>query len=89
VLAMLFENGIGQANPMGNNPTVMLQKSTNAGRAWGIERWRHTGALGNYQTRTRWMNLGSGRDLAARVVVTDPIPWRIADALVNPRDEAR
>lgn len=87
VLEVVFENGLGLAVGQGSDPTVMLQKSKTAGRTWGTERWRHAGRGGDFKPRVRWMQLGSGRDLAVKLVVTDPIPWRVADALINPSDE--
>lgn len=75
-----LEVGLGLATGQGSDPTLMLQVSHDAGKTWGPERWISAGAMGKYKTRTRWGKLGSGRDQVVRVIVSDPVPWRIVGA---------
>lgn len=74
------EVGLGLASGQGRDPTLMLQVSDDGGKTWGSERWRSAGAQGAYTTRVIWNRCGASRDRVYRLVVTDPVPWRIASA---------
>lgn len=85
-LELYFENGLGLPVGQGSNPVAILQKSKNGGRTFGNERVRHVGKIGQYKPRCRFTRLGGGRDLGFRLVVSDPIPWRLIDVLLNEPD---
>lgn len=56
---------------LGRAATVALQVSRDGGFTWEPQVFRSMGALGNYGTRAVWDALGSGYEMAFRVVVTD------------------
>lgn len=72
-----LETGIGTvATPA---PQVMLQWSVDGGHLWSNEHWVTAGAVGAYRMRAIWRRIGVSRDRIFRVVVTDPVPWRLLD----------
>ena len=64
-------------------PQICLQWSDNAGRSWSNEHWVDFGQEGEYLRRARWSRLGRSRHRIYRVIMTDPVPWRFADAYLN------
>lgn len=75
--------GVGLVSGQGEDPQVMLQYSDDGGLNWSDELWRSAGKIGEYSTRVRWDRLGQARRRLFRVVVTDPIPWRITGAYLD------
>ena len=77
--------GIGRvgASAQGYDPQIMMQVSGDGGETWSSERWRSAGKLGEYQHRAQWWRCGSGRNVIISVAMTDPVPWRIVDAIVE------
>lgn len=82
-LELYLQTGLGTATGQGSDPQIMVEKSPNAGQTYGNIRTVSAGLQGQYGKRARLLKFGSGRDQAIRVTVTDPIPWRISNALVN------
>lgn len=74
------QTGLGVSSGQGSDPTMMLQVSRDEGKTWGHEHWRSAGPQGKYGRRVRWTKLGSGRGIVVRLVVSDPIPWRLIGA---------
>jgi hypothetical protein len=79
---VLLEPGLGLVSGQGSDPQVALQTSNDGGKTWGSERQRSAGAIGQYGTRVRWLRCGSawGWNRVFRVIMTDPIPWRVIGA---------
>ena len=75
--------GLVGASAQGHDPQIMMQMSTDGGETWSAERWRSAGKLGEYQHRAQWWRCGSGRNVIISVAMTDPVPWRIVDAIVD------
>ncbi len=73
----------GAGNPRG--PQVMLRWSDDGARTWSNEYWTSAGQAGEYRKRVYWNRLGQARDRVYEMVVTDPIPWRIANAYLKAR----
>ena len=71
------------SSDQGYDPQIMMQLSTDGGETWSEERWRSAGKLGEYQHRAQWWRCGSGRNVIIAVAMTDPVPWRIVDAIVE------
>ena len=70
-----METGVGtSAYP---NPKVMLQWSDDGGHTWSRERWESAGSMGTFGKQVTWNRLGRSRDRVFRVVVSDPVPWRL------------
>lgn len=86
-IELLAEVGVGQANDPGANPMIGLEISVDGGQTWGRQRWQALGRQGQYEIRPRWQANGSGRKVAFRVTVTDPVFVRIFGLLVDLRGE--
>lgn len=67
------------------DPIVEMRMSRDAGQTWGA--WRETalGEQGNYRHRIMWKACGmaSQPGFLAEFRVTDPVPFRASDVLVN------
>lgn len=86
-IELLVETGVGNTNDPGMNPQVGLEISRDGGQTWGRQRLRALGRQGQYSIRVRWQANGSGRKLAFRVTVSDPVYVRIMGLLIELRDE--
>lgn len=84
---LLMETGIGVSDDtaQGYNPQVTLRVSRDGGRTWGNERSVSAGKQGEYWRRVIFRMLGMGRDFVLEVSVSDPVPWRISEALLDAR----
>lgn len=83
-LVIDVEPGLGTNAGQGVNPIITLQISKDNGKTWGKELSRTAGRQGDYPHRAIFNRLGDARDWIFRVVVSDPIHWRIARALYEP-----
>lgn len=82
---LVMDVGIGLNTGQGSNPMVMLQVSRDGGKVFGNERWTSAGKMGAFGTRVMWKMLGQARNFVPRVMVTDPVPFKICDALIDAR----
>ena len=73
------ERGVGQTSGQGVDPQIGLRMSRDGGFTWGASRMRTMGAIGEYGTRIRWEQCGSGRDVVPELWTTDPAPSRWFD----------
>ena len=66
-------------------PVVEMRLSRDAGQTWGEFRGVSLGARGNYRTRVQWRACGmaSQPGLLAEFRVSDPVPFRVSDVLLN------
>lgn len=78
-----MEVGVGLVTGQGSNPQIMMQYSKDGGNTWSNELWRDIGKIGEYSTRVVWRQLGEGRSLTIRVVVSDPVFVEINEAYLN------
>ena len=78
-----METGIGLATGQGSDPQVMLRWSDDGGETWSNEHWRSAGKIGVYKARVLWNRLGSSRDRVYEITMSDPVPWRIIDAMIR------
>ena len=67
------------------NPQVEMAISRDAGQTFGAYRATSLGAQGNYRTKVQWRACGmaSQPGFLAEFRVSDPVPWRVSDCLVN------
>lgn len=67
------------------NPTVEMRLSRDAGRTWGAWRGVSLGEQGDYRQKVQWRNCGmaSQPGFLAEFRVTDPVPLRVSDVVVN------
>lgn len=77
------ERGVGQTSGQGVDPLVGLRVSNDGGMTWGASRMRSMGPIGEYTTRVRWDQCGSGRDRVWELWTTDPAPSRWFDFYVE------
>lgn len=66
--------------PVGQqDPSIMMRYSGDRGMTWSLEEWAATGGNYSYETRTRWVGLGSAFGLALwfKVVASQFISWRM------------
>jgi hypothetical protein len=78
-----LEVGLGLISGQGIDPQVMLRWSNDGGKTFGNEHWQTAGQMGAYKTRVFWTRLGRARDRVYELVMTDPVPWRIARAFLD------
>lgn len=88
-----FQTGLGpqppllDANQNPRDPYAMFSYSRDFGQTWGPERMIPCGQAGNYGMRAVDRRIGKFRSWTPKVTVSDPIPWRIADAYYNPTEQ--
>lgn len=82
-IELLAEVGLGLTTGQGENPQAALQMSNDGGKTFGAEIFRSAGALGNYGVRIEWLRLGAARKRVFQFVFSDPIPWRILNAIID------
>ena len=67
------------------NPTIEMSRSLDAGRTWG--RWRgiSLGEQGQYRQKVQWTACGMAGQPGwlSEFRVTDPVPVRVSDVLIN------
>jgi len=84
VVRLDIEAGVGLAVGQGSNPQIGMQVSRDNGKTWGPQMWKTMGAVGEYRTRCEWRRLGTARFATFRFAISDPVPFTIVDACVNP-----
>lgn len=82
-IAVDLETGLGLTSGQGSDPQVMLSLSRDGGKTFGSERMRSAGKTGEYGKRLIWNRNGMAQRLVARLVMTDPVPWRILNAYLS------
>lgn len=80
------EVGVGTTSGQGSNPQIGLEVSRDNGKTWGPQMWRTLGVKGDYGFRVEWRRLGTSYNFVFRLTVTDPVPWVLVSASVNPED---
>lgn len=90
-----FEMGMGPQPPLldgqGNprDPYAAFSYSEDFGKTWSAERMIPCGQAGQFNRVAIDRRLGSWRNWTPKVVVSDPIPWAIADAYTNGTQDQR
>jgi hypothetical protein len=74
-------DGVGQ----GTNPQVVMTLSNDSGHTYGNEHWASAGKIGQFSARVLYQQLGQARGYARAytLVMSDPIPWRVAQGFVD------
>ena len=78
-----IETGLGNPIPPGDNPHAIVQVSKDGGRTWCMERYVTLGKQGQYVMRAQEYQFGWARDWAFRLLITDPVPRRLAGAYLT------
>ena len=79
-----MEVGMGLTSGQGVDPQIALSISRDNGNTWGPDMWKAAGKIGEYATRVEWRRLGSPRVFTPKLRLTDPVPFCIVSASVNP-----
>ena len=74
---------MGLTTGQGSDPKVMLEKSDDGGLTWDALPDRPWGKRGQTERRAVWYSLGSARERVYRASVSDPVPVRVVDTLVE------
>lgn len=64
-------------------PQIMVSLSPDGGLTWGPEEWVEAGRVGEYQKQSILNNLGSYRNGALKIVVSDPVAWHLVSAFAT------
>jgi len=75
------ETGVGNSACLA--PSAMLSYTNDKGKTWTDATDRAIGAQGDVNTRVDWRRLGRSKQRAYRVVISDPVPVRVADAYLE------
>lgn len=84
-----LETGLGPIPPLldGNGdprePQLQLSWTGDNGHTWSNEHTLNCGAAGQYKRRAIRRRMGKDRTRSFKIVCTDPIPWRIAEAYLT------
>jgi len=79
-----LETGLGLPVGQGSDPQVMLRWSNDGAKTWSSEYKLSAGKIGEHGKRVVFRRLGMTRKTRVfEVSVTDPVPWRIADAEIE------
>lgn len=81
-----MEVGDGVAVGQGSNPQICLSVSRDNGRTYGSEMWRTLGPVGDYGLTVDWDCLGTARNFVFKLLMTDPVPFCLVSATINPDD---
>ena len=81
-----IQTGVGLVSGQGSNPMIGLSVSRDNGNTWGPQMWKPLGKIGEYLTRVEWRKLGTPREASFKITLTDPIPFTIISACINPDD---
>lgn len=87
-LEVVFESGLGTISGAGSDPQVMMASSDDGGKRYLPERKASAGKIGEYPKRVRFWRMGTPRNRTHKIIVSDPIPWRLIDGFIN-NDVAR
>lgn len=68
-----------------DDPTVEMRISRDAARTWGNWRGVSLGTQGDYRQKVQWRGCGQASypGFVAEFRVTDPVPFRVSDVLIN------
>jgi hypothetical protein len=77
---------VGDATIAVQNPQVTLQVSRDNGRTYGAEMFHPPGPVGNYINTVEWDRIGSSRNFVFKLRLTDPVPFVLINAIINPDD---
>lgn len=84
-LRLFLEPGLASQSGQGSNPAVALRYSDTGGKTWSNELTRTAGTVGQYKRIVEWNRLGRSRyPRVYELVMTDPAPWRVLGAWLNP-----
>jgi hypothetical protein len=82
-----MEVGSGTATGQGSNPQIGLSVSRDNGKTWGAQMWKTMGAIGQFRTRVEWRRLGTARAFTFKLTCTDPVPFVVVSATLNPESD--
>ena len=81
---MDVETGESSASVL--NPELAVEVSRDNGRTWGAPLSHPLGPAGVYWRYPNFARLGTARNFVFRVTVSDPVPFTLVSACINPDD---
>lgn len=85
-LQIKFEAATALVTGQGDDPTIMLQHSTDGGKSWGKEMWRTIGRVGQYKHRCKWNKLRFGRSHVFKIRCSDAVYKVLLGAVLEYED---
>lgn len=82
-LELFLEQGQGLLTGQGADPQIMISISRDGGFTWEPEETVSAGSVGEYQKQSILNNLGSYRNGALKIVVSDPVAWHLCAAFAD------
>lgn len=83
-LSLWMNTGVGiDGDQQGSNPVAQLAISTDGGRTYSNEIPQLIGEIGAYETEIMWNQLGWGRSIVFKLIISDPIFIGIAGAYLQ------
>ena len=76
---------VGQGSVSVPRPQIGLSVSRDNGNTYGAEMMRDIGPVGTYSTAVDWTRLGVSRTFVFKWFVSDPFPFTLMNAMVNPK----
>ena len=69
--------GVGLITGQGSDPQVMMRYSPDGGHTWSSELWTTLGAIGEFNTKPVWNNLGDSRNMVLEYSCSDPVKFNL------------
>jgi hypothetical protein len=80
---IFIESGLGTISGAGSDPILTMATSDDGGHTFLPERRGSAGKIGEYMKRIQFWRGGLPRNRVHKIVVSDPIPWRLIDGFIN------
>ena len=77
---------VGQGTAAVPNPEIGLSVSRDNGNTYGAEMLRPLGPVGEYGKIVDWTRLGTASNFVFKLRVTDPFPFTLMNAIINPKN---
>lgn len=78
-----FMFGVGTPTEFSANPVAVLNISDDGGMTFGPDLEVSIGAIGDYQVRAQWWQLGMSTDRVFRVTISDPVNVQMLSAVLD------
>jgi hypothetical protein len=69
--------GVGLITGQGSDPQVMMRYSPDGGHTWSSELSTTLGAIGEFNTKPSWNNLGDSRNMVFEFACSDPVAFNL------------
>jgi hypothetical protein len=80
-IELSLENGVGTVND--DAPAIMMRFSNDGGYTWSNERSSTPGEIGSYNTRSKFLRLGTARKRVYEFTFSDNVKWIITGMYIE------